>query len=101
MTPPPVHIPHHTGLLLALHRVRGGQVTVRPSGSITDHSRPFPDLLVPFLRELLDHGQVRLESPEEGSEGLRVVITKTGERLFGELIDDEIEIPLRGCTRPC
>jgi hypothetical protein len=95
---PPARIPHSAGLLLALQRVRGGRVTVQPSGAIADQNRPFPDILVPFLRELFDHGQARLEPPGEGAMDQRAIITEAGEELFAELKDKVVDTALEQST---
>jgi hypothetical protein len=83
----PVNIPHETGLLLALQRVRGGGVSLLRSGHFTDRGDPFPRVLVPFLRELLDHGQVWL------NDGHDVVITDAGEALLAELHQNRDGMP--------
>lgn len=78
------NLPHETGLLLATRRVRRGHVAMCGPGTFTDGGQPFPNLLVPFLHELFDHGQARLEE-SQGNEPSRVVLTTAGEELLAEL----------------
>lgn len=80
----PANLPHETGLLLASQRVQGGQVVASDPGVFTDGGQPFPNQLVPFLRELFAHGQARLEEAQ-GREPSRVVLTAAGEELLAEL----------------
>lgn len=84
---PQAHIPHQTGLLLALQRVLGGRVAAHGPEQFSDHGQPFPDVLVPFLRELFEHGQVRLEDTDDSGEPSRVVLTTAGAILLVELED--------------
>lgn len=74
---------HGIGLLQALRRVQHGHVTVHGAETFFDGGEPFPRMLVPFLRELFAHGQVRPEE-QQGSE-LQVVMTTAGEELLAEL----------------
>lgn len=74
---------HGTGLLQALRRVLCGHVTVHEAETLFDGGEVFPRELVPFLRELFAHGQVRLEEQQGGE--LQVVMTTAGEELAAEL----------------
>lgn len=80
-------LPHETGLLLVLRRVRGGRVVVSGPDTFREDVEPFPAELVPFLHELFAHGQVRLEE-QSGSAPPQVVMTTAGEDLLAEL-DEE------------
>lgn len=80
-------LPHMLGLLLALRRVQDGRVTVGEPEVFRDGGGPVPSELVPFLRELFAHGQVRLED-QQRSESPRVVMTTAGEELLAELEAD-------------
>lgn len=85
---PEIAIPHPTGLLLALLRVQGGGVQAHGARVFTDHGRPFPGILVPFLRELFDHAQVRLADDQEA-----VATTEAGAALLTEL-ENSTEVDL-------
>jgi hypothetical protein len=74
---------HGTGLLRALQRVRGGQVTVHGPEVFSDGGVSFPPELVPLMHELFAHGQVRLAEQQGGE--LHVVMTTAGEDLLAEL----------------
>jgi hypothetical protein len=82
MNQPPIPLSHETGLLLALRRVRNGHVAVLRSRLFTDRGQPLPDMLVPFLRELFDHGQI---SCDDNAGEAPVVITEAGAALLAEL----------------
>lgn len=75
---------HGTGLLEVLRRVRGGRVTVDWMEVFSDGGKAFPRELVPLLRELFAHGQVRL-AERQCREPLYVVMTAAGEELLTEL----------------
>lgn len=80
-------LPHETGLLQALRRVRDGHVTVREPNAFSDGEQPFARELAAFLHELFAHGQVRLDE-QHGNEPPRVVMTTAGEELLAELEDE-------------
>ncbi len=82
MNQPPIPIPHETGLLLALRRVQSGHVAVVGCRLFTDRGQPFPNVLVPFLRELFDHGQI---SCDDNADEAPVAITEAGAALLAEL----------------
>lgn len=77
-------IPHDSGLLRVLRKVHSGHVTVCGPNTFLDDGRPFPGMLVPFLRELFGHEQVRLGEQHESGLPL-VVMSGAGEELFAEL----------------
>jgi hypothetical protein len=79
-------VPHEAGLLLALHSVQRGQITVREPDMFFDGGRPLRGVLVPFLRELFAHEQIRLEEQQEDRPS-RAAITTAGENLLAELKD--------------
>jgi hypothetical protein len=81
---PTADIPHDVGLLRALLRIRDGAVTMPGPGIFTEPGRLFPRALLPFLEELFNHGQVRLDAEPEHDVPPRVVITKAGEALLNE-----------------
>lgn len=70
-------LPHEVGLELALRRVADGWVTVAAPDRFADHRKPFPDILTPFLRELIDDQHARIG-------GQRVRITESGLALLAE-----------------
>ena len=81
----PARIPRDTGLRLALRRVHVGTVKAFGPDSFSYNGRPFLRALVPFLSELFDHGQVRLEERAEDAGPRRVLITESGQALLAEL----------------
>lgn len=88
----PADVPHETGLLRMLRRVRDGHVTVCEPDAFSDSGRPLPVVLVPFLRELFAHGQVRLQEGQGGGPP-RVVMTSAGGELLAEL-ENETELSI-------
>lgn len=75
-------IPREVGLLLVLRRLRDGRVTAPGPGPFADHGRPFPGVLVPFLRELIAGGNARID-------GRQVRITDAGLALLAGLEADQ------------
>jgi len=85
---------HETGLLQALRRVRYGHVTVHEAETFRDGGESLPHELVPLLRELFAHGQVRL-GEQQGDEPL-VVMTTAGEELLAALETQLDDRPIHG-----
>lgn len=79
------NIPNDVGLLITLRRVRAGRVFVRGTELWTEKARPFPRLLVPFVRELFDHGHIRVDKPDDEKPEQAVRITALGEAFLMEL----------------
>ena len=77
-------IGNSTGRQLALWKVQSRHVTVDAHGKFRDRGGPFPDALTPSLRELLAHGQVRLDE-QRGAEPPAIVPTADGEAFLAEL----------------
>jgi hypothetical protein len=74
---------HQPGLLHALRKVRHGHIAVHEAETFLDGNELLSRELVPFLRELFAHGQVRLEEQRCGE--LHVVMTTVGMELLAEL----------------
>ncbi|MGB3438457.1 MAG: hypothetical protein WBA97_06850 [Actinophytocola sp.] len=85
---------HGAGPRQALRRVRYGHVTVHAGETLLDGGAAFPHELVPFLRELFAHGQVRLGAQQGGDP--QVVMTTAGEELLADLETRLDDRPIRG-----
>lgn len=74
------------GLWLALRRVQSGRVFMQGQELVTRDGRPLFRFLVPFVRELLEHGHARVSQPAAAKDlKQQVHIAPVGEGFLLEL----------------